>query len=170
MADARLSVYNVLDESSYSLNQPLSKYNKTTSIGLYCRYPIKSIIRSTCGDILDIVQECAKIDNLDDFISTVKDQLEIKNPNYDNDIILCEIGTRVKQNLSNSMIDLYVLIPPIDNKICAFCGEEAQLKCAMCRVSYYCDKECQKNDWQTSHKEICKLCNQQCIMLKMSSF
>lgn len=35
------------------------------------------------------------------------------------------------------------------------CGKAANKKCAGCKISYYCSRECQKEDWKI-HKLICK--------------
>lgn len=40
------------------------------------------------------------------------------------------------------------------NRVC-ICGKNAQMKCARCGDSFYCDKDCFKNDWQ-EHKKGCE--------------
>lgn len=42
----------------------------------------------------------------------------------------------------------------LDRKACARCGKPADLRCARCKKTYYCSKECQKADWP-SHKRSC---------------
>jgi hypothetical protein len=42
------------------------------------------------------------------------------------------------------------------NKIkkCTICGESSKMQCGACKVSWYCSKECQKEDWKV-HKKLC---------------
>ena len=35
------------------------------------------------------------------------------------------------------------------------CNNEANLRCSWCKISYYCNKKCQKRDWP-QHKQSCK--------------
>ena len=37
---------------------------------------------------------------------------------------------------------------------CANCAVEAILRCSKCKMSHYCNKDCQKNDWKR-HKQHC---------------
>ena len=39
---------------------------------------------------------------------------------------------------------------------CGFCASEAKVKCANCKSTYYCDRNCQKRDWKT-HKKSCNV-------------
>ena len=43
-------------------------------------------------------------------------------------------------------------LPP---KICATCGAKARNRCSTCRISYYCNTDCQKRD-ALRHSEACK--------------
>lgn len=48
------------------------------------------------------------------------------------------------------------ILSSMNRKICATCKKEpADNKCGVCGVVYYCDRECQKNDWKV-HKTMCK--------------
>ena len=38
---------------------------------------------------------------------------------------------------------------------CNLCGEPADLRCSLCKIVYYCNKDCQKNDWKFQHKHDC---------------
>ena len=41
--------------------------------------------------------------------------------------------------------------------VCQGCGKKGvTLKCSKCRKVYYCGKECQKMDWITGHKHVCR--------------
>ena len=40
--------------------------------------------------------------------------------------------------------------------ICASCNKGATLKCSGCKMTYYCSKKCQINDWKPNHKKLCK--------------
>ena len=44
-----------------------------------------------------------------------------------------------------------------DPSLCSFCGDSKKKKftCSGCKISYYCDVQCQKNDWKL-HKAFCK--------------
>ena len=37
---------------------------------------------------------------------------------------------------------------------CGFCGREASLKCAKCKIIFYCNKNCQKKN-RKQHKNDC---------------
>ncbi len=37
---------------------------------------------------------------------------------------------------------------------CAVCLKRASLRCIRCKVTYYCEKECQRKDWK-AHKKVC---------------
>ncbi|CAI5712591.1 hypothetical protein KXD40_001648 [Peronospora effusa] len=39
---------------------------------------------------------------------------------------------------------------------CQVCKEPSELVCSRCKTVRYCDAECQKQDWKTSHKQKCK--------------
>ena len=39
---------------------------------------------------------------------------------------------------------------------CGFCASEAKVKCANCKSTYYCDRNCQKRDWKV-HKKSCNV-------------
>ena len=41
---------------------------------------------------------------------------------------------------------------------CSYCHKAAEKKCSACKLFYYCDKDCQKNDWKY-HKHYCKTLN-----------
>lgn len=41
------------------------------------------------------------------------------------------------------------------DRVCAWCNEPSGDRCGGCKLTSYCSKECQKNDWKT-HKHICK--------------
>ena len=42
------------------------------------------------------------------------------------------------------------------DRCCSFCGEKNEiLKCSRCNKAFYCNKECQKNDWG-KHKNLCR--------------
>ncbi|KAL8647754.1 MAG: hypothetical protein Q9226_006301 [Calogaya cf. arnoldii] len=40
-------------------------------------------------------------------------------------------------------------------EICATCLQQAQVKCAQCKSTWYCSRECQRIDW-TFHKHLCR--------------
>ncbi|KYO30032.1 zinc finger MYND domain-containing protein 12 isoform X1 [Alligator mississippiensis] len=40
---------------------------------------------------------------------------------------------------------------------CELCGAAAQLRCGACGVTYYCDADHQKADWDSIHEKICPL-------------
>ena len=41
------------------------------------------------------------------------------------------------------------------NEACWSCGNDGKtLRCSMCRVAFYCSKDCQKTDWKKMHKEM----------------
>ncbi|EPR62334.1 MYND finger domain-containing protein [Toxoplasma gondii ME49] len=55
--------------------------------------------------------------------------------------------------LSNFMVAL-----PFESaasKRCRTCGRHADQRCAKCKVTWYCTRECQIHDWR-NHKEICR--------------
>ena len=41
-------------------------------------------------------------------------------------------------------------------KTCNFCGKDATKICSKCNIVYYCNRDCQRNDWKT-HKKDCKI-------------
>ena len=48
------------------------------------------------------------------------------------------------------------ILSSMKRKICETCKKEpVNSKCGICGVVYYCNRECQKNDWKV-HKPICK--------------
>eukprot|EP00741_Cyanophora_paradoxa_P022408 tig00021463_g21634.t1 len=40
---------------------------------------------------------------------------------------------------------------------CEVCGRQAMVQCQMCRVTYYCNKDHQRLDWEGIHEKICQL-------------
>mmetsp|Transcript_15090 Transcript_15090/g.22268 ORF Transcript_15090/g.22268 Transcript_15090/m.22268 type:complete len:230 (-) Transcript_15090:164-853(-) len=40
--------------------------------------------------------------------------------------------------------------------VAAGCSNPGRLMCAGCKMSYYCSKKCQLDDWKVKHKSICK--------------
>uniref|UniRef100_A0A914Y6E0 MYND-type domain-containing protein n=1 Tax=Panagrolaimus superbus TaxID=310955 RepID=A0A914Y6E0_9BILA len=44
------------------------------------------------------------------------------------------------------------------DKLCHVCGKEAKIRpCSVCKMAFYCSKDCQKIDWREfNHKSICK--------------
>jgi len=42
------------------------------------------------------------------------------------------------------------------NRVCAYCSnnEAVSQKCAQCGIAYYCNKDCQRQDWP-EHKSNC---------------
>jgi hypothetical protein len=46
--------------------------------------------------------------------------------------------------------------------VCSACTKQgAVLKCASCRVAYYCNLACQRADWRVRHKAACRALQQQ---------
>ncbi|XP_043277518.1 zinc finger MYND domain-containing protein 10 [Venturia canescens] len=41
-----------------------------------------------------------------------------------------------------------------EDKLCAFCQEDASKRCSKCKGVWYCGRECQVKDW-TNHKAVC---------------
>ena len=39
---------------------------------------------------------------------------------------------------------------------CVVCGEPSQHKCGGCQDEYYCGKACQKLDWKSRHRAVCR--------------
>ena len=45
----------------------------------------------------------------------------------------------------------------LENGPCDVCGKEENTKaCSRCRKAFYCSVECQKKDWVSGHKSVCK--------------
>jgi hypothetical protein len=152
--------------SSYSLNLPLSKYKDDTFIVVRCSYPDPSLlIKHTCKTIFNIINIAESLyqnKTLEDNVKLIKENLDNKI-DFDENLIICEIFSQVNHSLSKgeSVINLKILLPPIESTMCNFCGEKATLKCGACKCTYYCGKECQLTDWKKSHKHICKLCTRE---------
>ena len=49
---------------------------------------------------------------------------------------------------------------------CGFCGVEALVKCANCKTTHYCDRNCQKRHWK-DHKKVCTLVKQKPVEIKI---
>ncbi|EDV24165.1 Zinc finger MYND domain-containing protein 12 [Trichoplax sp. H2] len=47
--------------------------------------------------------------------------------------------------------------PKGTKKLCELCQKPAYIQCPNCRVTYYCDREHQKLDWDGIHAETCQL-------------
>jgi len=39
-------------------------------------------------------------------------------------------------------------------RLCRVCGQEGKNQCAQCKRVFYCSRECQRYDWETSHKRL----------------
>ncbi len=79
-----------------------------------------------------------------------KMQLEVRELNYPNhQELLLKI---IRSNLKQLIVD-YIW----ENKVCSNCGiNNRKLKgCALCYLSFYCGKKCQKSHWG-EHKLRCK--------------
>ena len=50
--------------------------------------------------------------------------------------------------------------------LCGFCGIEALVKCANCKTTHYCDRNCQKRHWK-DHKKVCILVKQKPVEIKI---
>jgi hypothetical protein len=153
--DAQLYIRDCRDGSLRMLTHPLSKYNG--SIYVCCTYPMKAIIKTTCEEVYDVLQDITVLNgNLDIFLQDIKKRLDRVVDN--NDILLYEIVTQYK-NSNNNMVKLNLITMPKDNQMCTFCGIRAfgMKTCKECTNTYYCNRNCQKNDWNC-HKDICKSC------------
>ena len=53
-------------------------------------------------------------------------------------------------------LEYEVSVPEIANRSCWYCGKRGDglKKCAKCKVALYCDKDCQRNNWKTIHKQV----------------
>jgi hypothetical protein len=43
---------------------------------------------------------------------------------------------------------------------CIYCGHQSEVplqRCGVCKLQYYCSPECQRGDWKSGHKDLCKL-------------
>jgi hypothetical protein len=40
-------------------------------------------------------------------------------------------------------------------RMCAFCGYPGKNRCAKCRNTFYCSKDCQLAHWKSGHKKRC---------------
>lgn len=71
------------------------------------------------------------------------------------------IGPSNSEEIRKSLVKLLngvsILLP--FNKLCAFCGRCAEdlVKCSDCKVTRYCNKDCQKDHWDKAHKHVCRL-------------
>lgn len=68
-----------------------------------------------------------------------------------------------EQLLASDVMDVPALpVGAVRGILCFRCFEPAAkiLKCAACRRTGYCSKECQKLDWNVAHKKQCKILKQ----------
>jgi hypothetical protein len=169
MTDARIIVYDFFKNEKYPLNQPLSKYAENSNLVIHCEVPFRAAIKSTCKDVMSIVNESKILfykKELDSFISRIKIELDKpydpNNLDFDNDVLLYEVANAVKMAaIQGTATEIRVLKPPNDTTLCSFCGNRAHLQCGGCKTSYYCSKDCQITDWKITHKGICKICQRE---------
>jgi len=48
---------------------------------------------------------------------------------------------------------------------CGLCGKHGTLKCASCKLVFYCDRTCQKKHWNSGHREECRRTNAKIVVL-----
>lgn len=69
--------------------------------------------------------------------------------NHDPELIVIDCtGMRIKASIREK-------VPHINPGICTRCGKKAINRCQKCRLTYYCNQECQKADWLAGHKQAC---------------
>lgn len=160
--DVQLYIRDCRNSSALPLKHPLSKYEGV--IHVCCEYPMKSIIKSTCADVSKVIQDVKSVD-IQKMLTSIRNHLStgVRDDNFDNDILLYEIGTQV----AKTPIKLYLFNMPKDRRMCTFCGERGVMKkCNDCNHAFYCNRECQKRDW-IQHKEICNVCKFNNIIVKI---
>jgi hypothetical protein len=156
------------DDSRFLFKQPLAKFNKNTKVGVYCTFPMKSIIQCTAKNIEISIEKYTKMyhqNTLQDFIKQLTFDQENKSE-FDNNVIDYELAMMVQRQLSQNKTDfeINVIYPPIDTNLCYFCGGTADKKCSGCKSTFYCTKQCQKADWNFHHKTICALCTREAFI------
>lgn len=70
-----------------------------------------------------------------------------------NGMTFCPVGSTV--SLTNKDGNLETKVHPRPLSICQWCKKDnARNTCSRCRITKYCDKQCQQNDWKM-HKILC---------------
>lgn len=69
----------------------------------------------------------------------------------------CAEYTNLKSSnkLTHSMIQIYEETRKSVQNVCINCSSHTTIKCSVCKLYYFCSKECQKAKWDT-HKIMCK--------------